>query len=510
MGTDFKTNGITGLKLYSIEEGYVSRINVSAYGYGKVVYIDHPNGITSVYAHCSSFKGQIDSIVRHYQKENKSFEVAIYPKKNEIKLEKGQVFALSGNSGSSTAPHLHFELRDTKTEAAINPLIFGFDIPDHKAPQIRNVKLYAITKEGYRVPGKSKVARVNFSNGNYYLTGNQILIPADFVPENCFLGLAFDVIDRLDGANNKCGLYSSYTILDQDTIFSQKIDNIPFESTRFVNIHKDYREYSANSRKFHKSFKTDQNDLPIYSEKYNYAFNSIHKKDTFKIDYNAIDAQNNTSKLSFKIIKANGEKSIFNWNSTGLLHPNSSKLFYNDSIRIEFAAGSVYEPINIDSTKIGSKIGKRSTPVHLPYKLIIKEDSSSLSSKKYVEIITNKSRSRRITGEYYNGELIYSMKYFGDYKVKTDLEAPSIGGQTLRTNATLSRGRTIKWRISDGETGISDYWLFINDTWVLLEYDYKTGYIVYKNTGGFTGQCNFKLIVEDNVGNQSIKKPLFS
>src|SRR5690606_39237333 len=120
MGLDFKTNGKEGYNLYAIEEGFISRIKVSTFGYGKVIYIDHPNGVTSVYAHCSEFKGEIDSIVRITQKKEQNFEVEIFPKKNEIRVTKGQVIGISGNSGGSTAPHLHFELRDTKTEHALN------------------------------------------------------------------------------------------------------------------------------------------------------------------------------------------------------------------------------------------------------------------------------------------------------------------------------------------------------------------------------------------------------
>ena len=158
MGLDFKTNGREGYNLYCIEDGYVSRIKVSPYGYGQVVYIDHPeDGITSVYAHCSEFKGQLDSIVKAHQQEEQDFAIEIFPKPNEIRLKRGEVFAISGNSGGSSGPHLHFEIRDTKTEAALNPLNFGFDIADHKAPEIRGLKVYSITEDGYRYPGKSLV-----------------------------------------------------------------------------------------------------------------------------------------------------------------------------------------------------------------------------------------------------------------------------------------------------------------------------------------------------------------
>src|SRR3989338_1905502 len=105
MGIDFKTNGKTGYNLYSIDDGYVSRIKVSPYGYGKVIYIDHANGVTSVYAHCEEFKGEIDSLVRRTQRQEQNYEVEIFPDKTELLVKRGQVIALSGNTGSSTAPH---------------------------------------------------------------------------------------------------------------------------------------------------------------------------------------------------------------------------------------------------------------------------------------------------------------------------------------------------------------------------------------------------------------------
>ena len=144
-GIDIKTQGVEGQKVYSIADGYISRIKVSTWGYGKVIYITHPKtGHTSVYAHLKKFSTKIDSIVKkeHYKKE--SFEINFYPNKDALTVNKGEVIALSGNSGGSDGAHLHFEIRDTQTERPTNPLQFGFNIADNIAPTLKKIKIYAL------------------------------------------------------------------------------------------------------------------------------------------------------------------------------------------------------------------------------------------------------------------------------------------------------------------------------------------------------------------------------
>lgn len=505
MGLDFKTGGVTGKKLYAIKEGYVSRIKVSVYGYGRVIYIDHPNGVTSVYAHCRSFKGQIDSIVKAHQFLEENFEVEIFPKKNEIRVERGEVIALSGNSGSSQAPHLHFELRDTESEAAVNPLLYGFSIPDNQAPVIRNIKIYGITKSGYRIPKKSKVIRVYKGKTRYYVNSGIIEVPASYLSKNGGLGLAFDVIDRFDQAPNKCGLYASTLTINSDTIFGQKIDTIPFESTRYVNIHKDFREYSYNGRKFHKSFKTDQNDLPIYLNSNN-GLITASPGDTLNVTFVAFDASNNKSLLKLKL-KITDEPISSDYSQTAdLIYPDSSLTMTGIANSVEIPSGCFYEPIHLQSKTIDSEVGKAATPIQKPYTISIAKDSTTNIGKHYIEIIANKGRKKTLTGQFYKGHLNFTSKYLGSYKLKIDTIPPTISSQSFTSGAQLSRNKTIKWRIKDSQTGIQEYDIYINGVWALLRYDYKTGYVYYTNNGRHKGKCEIEVIVKDNVGNQSTKK----
>ncbi|MFK7786180.1 MAG: M23 family metallopeptidase, partial [Crocinitomicaceae bacterium] len=473
MGVDFKTNGRIGYNLYSIADGFVSRIKVSPYGYGKVVYVDHPNGITSVYAHCSEFKGKVDSIVRATQENEQDFAVEIFPRKGEISLTKGEIFAISGNSGSSTAPHVHFEIRDTKTEAALNPLVFGFDVADTKAPEIRGVKVYSLTKDGYRFPNKATVRTATKGKTGYYISGSKITIPANYCTESGGIGIAVDVIDRLNGAPNQCGLYGSILIVNGDTIFGQRTNRVPFESTRYVNCHKDYEEYSKNRKKYHKCFKTTQNSLPIYE--YDGGENGVIKckpGDILKVNYVGYDPKGNRSTLNFDIVVSAG--AINPNDELGLdltyLQPGQSLQLENDVREVQFGIETVYEPMKLDEAALNTTIGKAAKPVHKAYKIKVKSDEEP-DGKHYIQIITAKGRKRTMVAEHEDGWYHVESKYFGQYLLKRDVTAPTISTKNFKSSTTYTSLKKMTWRIGDAHTGIADYDLFIDGKWYLIEYE---------------------------------------
>ncbi|PHR37188.1 MAG: hypothetical protein COA38_00425 [Fluviicola sp.] len=502
MGVDFKTNNRIGYNLYSIDEGFVSRIKVSPYGYGKVVYIDHPNGVTSVYAHCSEFKGKVDSIVRLTQEREQDFAVEIFPRKGEISLKKGEVFALSGNTGSSTAPHLHFEIRDTKTEAALNPLVFGFDVADTRAPEIRGVKVYSLTKDGYRFPNKSTVRTATKGRSGYYVSGNKITIPANFCTESGGIGIAVDVIDRLNGAPNQCGLYGSILIVNGDTLFGQRTDRVPFESTRYVNSHKDFEEYSKNRKKYHKCFKTTHNSLPIYE----YGGNGVIKcspGDVLKIEYVGYDPKGNRSTLNFDIVVSAGEMNPEDGLGLDLsyLQPGYSLQLENENRQIQFGVETVYEPLKLDESTLDTEIGKASVPVQRAYTIKVKS-SDEPDGKHYIEVITAKGRKRTMITAYQDGWYHAHSKYFGKYSLKRDLTSPTIATKNFKSSTTYTSSKKMTWKIGDAHTGIADYDLFIDGKWYLIEYESKGSFVTFNRPSGIKGSKEVKLVVVDKVGNK--------
>jgi murein DD-endopeptidase MepM/ murein hydrolase activator NlpD len=147
-GIDIKTNNREGMPVHAAAEGFVSRIKISSFGYGKVIYVTHPNGFVTVYGHLRSFNDTIGTYIKRQQYAQKTFEIEVFPKSTEFPVKKGEVIAFSGNTGNSGGPHIHFEIRDEKSEKAINPLLFGLPVTDNKKPQVTRVKIYPGDADG--------------------------------------------------------------------------------------------------------------------------------------------------------------------------------------------------------------------------------------------------------------------------------------------------------------------------------------------------------------------------
>ena len=207
-GLDIKTQQRTGLNIYAAAGGFVSRIKVSHYGYGKALYITHPNGYTTVYAHLKKFSKDIEAYVKKHQYDKESYEIELFPNAGDLKIEKDSIVALSGNSGGSGGPHLHFEIRD-KAERPMNPMLFGIDIKDSMNPKISAIYAYPIDENSFinKSNSKKKLRLTPLKNGDYTVENIEAFGN---------IGFGIETNDRQDLAANKNGVSNIQTFVNEN------------------------------------------------------------------------------------------------------------------------------------------------------------------------------------------------------------------------------------------------------------------------------------------------------
>ena len=255
-GLDIKTQQREGLKTYTAAPGYVSRIKISHWGYGKALYITHPNGYTSVYAHLQKFSPKIEAYIKQRQYEKESFTIELFPSAEELPIIKDEIVGFTGNTGGSGGPHLHFEIRDSK-ERPMNPMLFGIDIKDTKKPKIVGIYAYP----------RNSISHVNNSNERVELR----LIPqktGDYNVEKikAFGKLGFGVItwDRQDLAANKNGVSNIQTFFNGNKNLEINFSRFSFSETKHLNRLIDYEYFKKKKSRIQKLFIESNNPLSLY------------------------------------------------------------------------------------------------------------------------------------------------------------------------------------------------------------------------------------------------------
>ena len=510
-GIDIKTEGVEGQKVRSISDGYVSRIKVSTSGYGKAIYITHPkSGHTSVYAHLQKFNKKISRFVKKKQYERESFEINIFLNDTTLKIKQGEIIALSGNTGGSNGAHLHFEIRDTKSEHPINPLQFNFKVVDNISPLIKKIKIYAFDTtlvDGYN---RSKIYPTKLYNNILTLDETPII--------NGSFALAIFTYDKADYAYNKNGIYSIKVFIDNTLSYQFEVNELDFSTTRYINAHIDYCENKLSKNRYHRCFKLPNNKLLNYSNLINNGIISFKDTLLHSVDIIVNDIYKNESKLSFKIKSTNNPflkkctlpEDTFN----KMFHYDAINKFTTNDIKIEMPAYSIYEDImfkyqitNSVKDTYGNiySIHNENTPVHLKYTLEIKADiADSLKSKTYIASTDLSGNYWYHGGKWEKNRIKTKVREFGDFCIVADTINPEIKGVNIFPGKKINKQTSIKLTIKDKHSGIKSFRGEIDGKWILMDYDYKESVLRYDIENDLKkGKHTFKLNVTDNVGNES-------
>nr|MBC7613482.1 M23 family metallopeptidase [Pseudopedobacter sp.] len=500
-GIDIKTNQREGYPVYAVANGYISRLRVQIGGFGNAVYINHPNGVTSVYGHLQKFNEKLLSSVRYHQYKEQSFTTDFSLLPIEIQVKKGDIIAWSGNTGGSSGPHLHFELRNTLTEETINPLTLGIKISDRIKPTINGFYLYQIDDAPFNEFTPKKYFQTVGSNGNYSLK--------QVIPVSGLFGFGITAYDQMDGAANHNGLFSTTIKLDDEVIYETVISKFSFENTRAVNAYIDYPSKIKTGIVIQKGFASPNPKVRFYSILKNNGLISLNDEALHDVEYILKDYEGNTSILRFKI-KSSGIKPPTYQPKGQLMSYKTVNNFENGPVKIIIPEGNLYDDLDFQysvstqpsngSSKI-FHIHNKLTPLHDAYLLAIKPDDNLSPYLQKLVVMNTESGSQG--GEFKDGFVIAYPKTFGNFYLRVDSIAPTIVPVNVKEGANFSQTSKMIFRISDNLSGIKSFKGSIDGQWILMEYDYKTGKLwhTFDEKTSF-GKHSFQLIVTDNKENE--------
>ena len=509
-GLDIKTKQREGLKVYAAASGYVSRIKIAHFGYGKALYITHPNGYTTVYAHLQRFSDKIESFIKKKQYEQESFEVEVFPTNNELILTKGEVIAYSGNTGSSGGPHLHYEIRDN-LERPINPLLFGIKVKDSKKPIVRSIYAYPINELSHVNNSnlKQKLRLIPLQNGDYKV---------EDIKAHGKIGFAINTIDRQDLAANKNGVYKIETALNGMPNFTINFKRFSFDETKHLNRLIDYPHYSEEKERLQKLFLDTNNPLSMYEnlvdDGYVMIYDSIASLYKIKVE----DFEGNTTIIDINI---NGDttpvtETAPSFTSQYYINREENVILEKDKITVDIPKETFYDnffmdfQVHSDTVKVhdNNKAASKYFTINYDITGYSQEDLKQL----YIARLVGWNDFPSYSSTKQKDNVLYTRTNdLGTYCLARDTVAPTIEPVNFTDGKWMSKYRFLKLKIEDKLTGISNYRATVNGKWILMEYDYKTDMLVhdFKDNVVKDTNNNLKVIVTDNVGNSTTFEATF-
>ncbi len=509
-GIDIKTQGKEGLPVIAIADGEIVRIKVSPYGFGNALYLKHKNGYTSVYAHLRSFNPDIQNYVRSQQYIKKSFSVDLFPYSGSFNFKQGDTIALSGNSGGSGGPHLHFEIRDTRTEKIINPLYF-YDVEDSRKPELQDLQFYDFDKGVLKESKKYNLLKS--ANGNYHLAGSGI-IEVKGEP-----GFAIRTFDRLNKANNKNGVFSIELIIAGEKYHHFEMETFAFSETRFINSHIDYGQKQCCGRTMNKLLIEPNNRLSIYKIKEKLKLVQLLPDSVYPVEILVKDIKGNTSSLNFKILKKEETKGegFFSYSDLPLFKYGQTNFFKNEFIDLVLPDGALYKDVSFEYLENPRcedcyspiyTLGSEEIPIHKYFNIKIKPSLNFDGDKNKLAIASFKNGKIADFegGKYENGFIVGRTRQLGDFAIVADTIAPRIRPVNFKNGSKISQLSKVKIKIADNFSGIKNYNAYMDGEWILMTYDAKKKTLILdlKSEGLNRGKHSLKIEVSDGLNNISI------
>ena len=512
MGLDCRTNQVVNRPVKAAADGYIARISEAPFGFGRAIYINHPNGLTTVYGHMNSFYAPLEKYLTDEQYKKESWVVSLDLKPGQFPVKQGQVIGLSGSTGGSMGPHVHFEIRDTKTDKVLNALLFGLPLPDNVPPTIVRLYMYDRCVSTYSQTPKN--LPIKGTGANYAAIENVVPVNTDKV------SFGISANDKLSGSSNPNGIYSAVIYMDGKPLSGFLLDSISYDETRYLNAHIDYKTKAAGG-----PYIQHLSRLPGYPQGVYKDFNGdgvIHLEDNLvhQIKIEVKDANGNTSNLNFKIKKglirekANADlKDIYKKLE---FHPGFVNVFEDNDLQVFLTPEALYDSVLFTHSKkeltgADAYSGVHSVlsglvPVQDFFTIKIKPDKiipANLEDKILMKRTwggkTEVAKAKK-EGEWYTSKF----RTFGNFELIADDIPPVIGGG-FANNANLSAAKSIVFTPKDNSDEIINFRAELDGKWLRFTNDKGRNFIYHFDENCPRGNHSLKITVEDLAGNVSEK-----
>jgi len=493
-GIDIKTQGRSGLKVSAVADGYVSRISVSPYGYGNALYLRHPEGYTTVYGHLNAFYPELEQWIEEQLRDRSKNNGNLYPNANQFPVSRGQLVAFSGNTGGSFGPHLHFEIRDTKTEEPLNPLEFGIQVKDTRKPDLRGLMW----------------TDRDFGDYGTFKEGDTV---------EMYSTKGFDVFttDKQDGANNNNGVYLIEASANGQVFFTAHYNRINFNTSRFINAHINYPRYATQRVRYTRLYELENNPLkitntyPIMNPSFQASkgWISVAEDSIVQVEVSILDYEKNQRNLTFYLI---GSAVLDDYSKAETLDWQRDNDLAIGPIKVHIPSGALYNTDEFNLFKKGDNtyvIGEAYVP--LQKHMTLSWELDSVKQRKqgwFVWEYDNRGKKSAITGERKDAVLEIKTRSTGSYQLDQDLKKPEVrivkNTPSLRSNSSF---KEIQVHAADDKTGIDRYSARIDGSFARIDFDYKKELlkvIIPKELAA--GNHNLRVVVIDGVGNTTVKE----
>ncbi|MDR0711461.1 MAG: M23 family metallopeptidase [Prevotellaceae bacterium] len=493
-GIDFRVGGVEGEPVYAVAQGYVSRIAIRKDGYGNALYVAHPNGTTSVYGHLQRFVLPIAIWAHEKQYANQSFALDVMPDSLTFPLKQGDLIGFAGNSGSSSGPHLHFEIRDHRQQP-LNILRRGiYTLPDKRPPTIRRLFVYSFdTIQGAALPKSTGIFTVKQAGGALALVAGDTVA----VDGACFFGL--DMLDKMDGSERAFNVNSCALYLNDSLIFSYSTDVFSFDETRYCNAMLDFVRRQRYDEKIIRLYVAPGNRLSIYQSVKQQGVVTLKPGKKAKISVALTDDAGNKSTLAFwvktgtKTGKNAGKKQPAE-SSQKIMRWNRNNSYEANGFKVHVPAGALYESTAFELQTSKPQNGgvssvflvkQPATPPHYAVSVGVKANVPERLHEKSVVVCMDKDGSRtalatRFQAPYFTA----ASRSWGSFFVEIDTIPPKIIPVNFSNGGQLSGAhQRIMLTVKDNLSRIVSYEGYVDGSWALFEYDEKSNLMRYAIDG---------------------------